>query len=88
MLITYFLVPSPLAAQIVDADICDILANPQSFDGKTVRVKGTVIAGFEEFAFKGAGCNHMVNAIWLAYPEKTKGKAGPWRIPAIATWEE
>ena len=58
-------------------DGCDILANPQSFDGKIVRVKGTVIAGFEEFAIKGSGCNQTVNAIWLAYPESTKGKAGP-----------
>lgn len=68
---------SSLWAQIVDSTICDILANPQSFDGKTVRVKGVVIAGFEEFAVKGMGCNQLVNAIWLAYPEGTKGKAGP-----------
>jgi len=60
---------------VVDVAACDILANPQSFDGKTVRIKGTVVAGFEEFAIKASGCNQ--GAIWLAYPEGTKAKAGP-----------
>ena len=69
--------PSCLQAQIVDTTVCDVLANPQSFDGKVVRIKGVVIAGFEEFAIKGSGCNQAVNAIWLDYPEGTKGKAGP-----------
>ena len=34
-------------------------------------------AGFDEFVVKDAGCNQSVNAIWIAYPEGTKGKAGP-----------
>jgi len=68
---------SPLAAQVVDSTVCDILANPQFFDGKTVRIKGVVIAGFEEFSIRGSGCRQMINAIWLAYPEGTNGKAGP-----------
>jgi len=71
------MIPYPLPAQIMDSTVCDILANPQSFDGKIVRIKGVVIAGFEEFAIKGSGCNQVINAIWLAYPEGTKGKAGP-----------
>jgi hypothetical protein len=57
--------------------VCDILANPQSFDGKTVRVKGTVVAGFEEFAIKASECHGLAGAIWLAYPDGTKAKAGP-----------
>jgi len=69
--------PSFLSGQVVDTTVCGILASPQSFDGKLVRVKGTVIAGFEEFSIKDAGCNQAVNAIWLAYPAGTKGKAGP-----------
>jgi hypothetical protein len=77
LLMSCLVVSSPLSAQVVDATVCDILANPQSFDGKIVRIKGVVIAGFEEFAIQGLGCNQMVNAIWLAYPEGTKGKAGP-----------
>jgi hypothetical protein len=66
-----------LAGQVVDATPCDILANPQSFDGKIVRLKGTVIAGFEEFAIQASGCKQPADAIWLSYPEGTKGKAGP-----------
>lgn len=71
------MIPSLLQAQIMDSTVCDILANPPSFDGKVVRIKGVVIAGFEEFAIQGPGCNQIVNSIWLAYPEGTKGKAGP-----------
>ncbi len=71
------IIPSSASAQVVESTVCDILANPQSFDGKIVRIKGAVTSGFEEFSIKGSGCNQMVNAIWLAYPEGTKGKAGP-----------
>jgi hypothetical protein len=70
-------VSGPLCAQAVDATTCDILANPQSFDGKIVRVKGTISSGFEEFALKDPLCDQPINAIWLAYPGGTKGKAGP-----------
>jgi hypothetical protein len=66
-----------LQAQTIDAALCDILSDPQSFDGKVVRVKGTVIAGFEDFIVKDPNCHQSVNAVWLAYPEGTKAKAGP-----------
>ena len=66
-----------LHAQVVDTTVCDVLKNPKSFDGKMVRIKATVAAGFDQFVLKGLGCGHLVNAIWLSYPEGTKGKAGP-----------
>jgi hypothetical protein len=66
-----------LSAQVVDTTVCDVLADPESFDGKMIRVKGEVLASFEEFIIKGRDCNNPVNAIWLAYPEGTRGKAGP-----------
>ncbi len=65
-----------LQAQAVDTTVCDILKNPQSFNGKFVRVKGTVSASFDQFVLQGAGCGQRVNDIWLAYPEGTKAKAG------------
>lgn len=77
VLASCLIVPSSRAAQVMDSTVCDIVANPQSFDGKIVRIKGVVIAGFEEFAIKGWACTQMINAIWLAHPEGTKGKAGP-----------
>jgi hypothetical protein len=65
-----------LSGEVVDTSVCEILANPQSFDGKTVRIKATAEAGFDEFIIKGSGCNQPVNTIWLDYPEGTKAKAG------------
>jgi hypothetical protein len=67
-----------LSAQTVDTTVCNILDNPQSFNGKMVRIKGTVYAGFDQFVVKGADCGINVNKnIWLSYPEGTKAKAGP-----------
>lgn len=66
-----------LSAQTVDSTVCDVLTNPQSFNGKIVRIKGMVIAGFEEFAIEELNCQLPVKAIWLDYPEGTKAKAGP-----------
>jgi hypothetical protein len=82
ILILMILLASPAflpaaGAQTVDTTVCDILANPASFDRKMVRIKGTVVAGFDEFVIKDASCNQPVNAIWLAYPYGTKAKAGP-----------
>lgn len=65
-----------LHAQAVDTTVCEILKNPVSFDGKIVRIKGTVEAGFDQFVVKGADCGQKVNNIWLAYPEGTKTKSG------------
>jgi hypothetical protein len=65
-------------AQAVDTTVCEILNHPQSFNGKIVRIKGTVVAGFDQFVVKGADCGINVNKnIWLSYPEGTKAKAGP-----------
>ena len=66
-----------LQAQVVDTTVCDVLKNPASFNGKIVRIKGTVSVGLDQFIVRGPNCNQQVDAIWLAYPEGTKGKAGP-----------
>ena len=42
------------AAAPVDVNVCDVVKNPASFDGKMVRIKGTVVAGFDEFVIKDA----------------------------------
>jgi hypothetical protein len=69
---------SCLHAQAVDTTVCEILKNPVAFNGKMVRVKGTVAAGFDQFVVKGEGCPLSVNNnIWLSYPEGSKAKAGP-----------
>jgi hypothetical protein len=66
-----------LHAQAVDTTVCEILKNPVSFNGKIVKITGTVAAGFDQFVIKGADCGQKVDAIWLSYPEGTKAKSGP-----------
>ena len=72
-------------AQAVDTTVCAILKNPKSFDGKIVRVKGVVAAGLDQFIVKDptGGCGFPVDALWLAYPQGTKGKAGAGVVVAL-----
>ena len=71
------------SAQTIDAKVCDILAHPKDFDGKMVRVTGTVVAGFDEFMIRDTSCQQSVNAIWLDYPTGTKAKAGPVAVVTL-----
>jgi len=66
-----------LRAQVVDTTVCDVLKNPASFNGKMVRLTGTVSAGLDQFLIRDKDCGQSVNGIWLDYPPGTKGKAGP-----------
>jgi hypothetical protein len=69
--------------QVVDTTVCDVVKNPAPFNGKMVRIKGTVVAGLDQFVIKDAAdpnCGYPVNAIWVEYPQGTKGKAGPAAI--------
>ncbi|MGP8251173.1 MAG: hypothetical protein ACLQHF_04015 [Terracidiphilus sp.] len=66
-----------LHAQAIDATVCDILKDPQGFNGKIVKIKGTVKAGLDEFVVVDANCGLPVNAIWLSYPEGANAKSGP-----------
>ncbi len=78
--------PAPAPAQVMDTTVCDVVKKPASFDGKIVRIKGTVIVGFDQFAIKDAtdpNCGFPVNTIWLEYPQGTKGKAGAAAIVEI-----
>ncbi len=67
----------------IDVNVCDVVKSPASFDGKMVRIKGTVVAGFDEFMIKDAtdpNCGFQVNGIWLSYPQGSKAKSGPVAI--------
>lgn len=66
-----------LYAQVTDTTVCDVLKSPQSFDGKIVRIKGTVAVSFDQFVIHDADCGKDANGIWLAYPQGTKAKSGP-----------
>jgi hypothetical protein len=66
-----------LRAQVVDTTVCAILKAPASFNNKMVRIKGTVSVGTDFFVIKDLSCGLEVNSIWIDYPERSKGKAGP-----------
>jgi hypothetical protein len=75
-----------LHAQATDTTVCDVVKNPASFDGKMVKITGTVVAGFDEFIIEDAkdpNCGFQVDGIWLSYPQGTKGKAGPMAMVTV-----
>jgi hypothetical protein len=51
-----------------------------------VRIKGTVVAGYDEFVIEDATdpqCGFQVNAIWLSYPQGSKAKSGPLAMVTV-----
>jgi len=52
---------------IAGTSICEVAANPTSFDGRIVSLRATVVSGFEVFAIKepSQDCGGM----WLSYSE-------------------
>ncbi len=74
------------AAGPLDVKVCDVVKDPAAFDGKMVRIKGTVVAGYDEFVIKDATdpqCGFQVNAIWLSYPQGSKAKSGPLAVVTV-----
>jgi hypothetical protein len=70
----------------VETTVCDVVKKPASFDGKMVKIKGTVVVGFDHFIVTDAAdpnCGFQENGIWLDYPQGTKGKAGPAVIVTV-----
>ena len=66
-----------LRAQVVDTTVCAILKAPASFNNKMVRIKGTVSVGTDFFVIEDPICGLDLNSIWITYPDRSKGKAGP-----------
>ncbi len=71
------LAAASLHAQAVNTTVCDVLKNPAAFDGKMVTIKGTVVAGYDQFVISDGNCAQDVNGIWLDYPTGSKVKSGP-----------
>ena len=68
------------AAQTVDAKVCDVVGHPTKYDGKTVRLTGTVQVGVDSFLMRGDDCG---DALWLSYPAGTKAKSGPATVVTL-----
>jgi hypothetical protein len=50
----------------VEVSSCDLARNPKAFDGKLVRVRGTLLVYFEDFSLGTGGCD-TDQGIWLAF---------------------
>ena len=53
-------------AQESPLNFCDIAKSPKSFDGKMVRVRGTLSVHFEDFSLAGGNCDTQ-QGIWLTF---------------------
>jgi len=62
------LVGRPARAQTTPQEVsfCKLANDPKSFDGKMIRVRGTVSDEFEDFSLFAEGC-HTQQGIWLAF---------------------
>ena len=61
-------VPRSVCAQENPADVrgCDLAGNPKTFDGKLIRVRGTLHVYFEDFSLGIKNCDTH-QGIWLAF---------------------
>jgi hypothetical protein len=50
----------------VEVPACDLARNPKAFDGKLIRVRGTLSVHFEDFSFGIRNCGTQ-QGIWLAF---------------------
>jgi hypothetical protein len=61
-------------AAVTETTVCAITNHPSNYDGKTVRLTGTVQAGFDSFILRADSCS---TPLWLSFPAGTKAKSGP-----------
>ena len=68
LFLALFLVATTLRAREAPAEIsvCNLAADPKSFDGKTIRVHGTLNVNFEDFTVAIENCGTQ-QQIWLAF---------------------
>ena len=57
--------------------VCQLLADPPSYDHKLVKVTGRVWFAFEEFTLNADNCQGRTGAIWLDYGGTVKSGAIP-----------
>jgi len=79
---TLFVIRPELRAQEIPVNVpfCDLARSPKSFDGKIVRVRGTLSVFFEDFSLFSKDCDTQ-QGIWLAF-----GGDVPGIVPS--TWND
>jgi hypothetical protein len=59
--------------------ICEISKDPNSFKGKTVRLRGRVRAAFEDFELLASDCDgKKIDSVWLEYGKGPKEQPTTW----------
>lgn len=75
LLFALALCPSDRSDEAVDVTVCKLLANPDAYDHKLVRVSGRVSFGFENFTLSSTECPD--HGVWLDYGGTLKSRAIP-----------
>lgn len=65
IMISTIVIATSVAAQTVQTNVCEIIKSPASFDGKLVRLRATVVSGFEVFGIRDP--EDKCGLIWLEY---------------------
>ncbi|HTZ76249.1 MAG TPA: hypothetical protein VMB47_20200 [Candidatus Aquilonibacter sp.] len=67
LLLLYLVLPTTKAqARPLDVSYCDLATNPASYDGKMIRVRGTLNVFFEDFSLFDKSCKSD-QEIWMAF---------------------
>jgi hypothetical protein len=51
----------------VSVNPCDLVAHPEAYAGRTIKVRAKVSIGFENFTIATPGCNEKGREVWLMY---------------------
>jgi hypothetical protein len=61
------LVVAAAAQEPINVQPCDLVLEPQNYDGKVVRVRGRVHLAFEDFSLDTPGCAEDHFGVWLVF---------------------
>lgn len=67
LVVVFFLAASAFGQSTVQTSVCDVTRSSASFDGKMVRLRATVVSGYEAFGIRDPS-NEKCDVIWLTYP--------------------
>ncbi len=57
----------------LNVDVCQLMANPDSFDNKLITVRVRIVIGIEDFEMAASDCQTLAaNGIWLEYARGLK----------------
>jgi len=77
LLIYVLFMPSARSEEVLQATVCEIIADPISFDHKLVEIQGIASQGMENFSLSTKPCHQKNNftGIWLEYGGRVRSGA-------------